>query len=121
MRWLKKYTQSFLLGFETALEYRANFLLSLVSAAYPIFIQTFLWTAIYNASSEGDLYGYTFRQMIAYTFMAGLMLLVLFLTYSRAALGGIIVATMYVATLRYRRLWWAILGGGLLPASYDSS
>jgi O-antigen ligase len=48
--------------------------------------------------------------------MAGLMLLVLFLTYSRAALGGIIVATMYVATLRYRRLWWAILGGGLLAA-----
>ncbi len=73
MRWLKKYTQSFLLGFETALEYRANFLLSLVSAAYPIFIQTFLWTAIYNASSENDLYGYTFRQMIAYTFMAGLV------------------------------------------------
>lgn len=48
--------------------------------------------------------------------MAGLMLLALFLTYSRAALGGIIVATMYVATLRYRRLWWAILGGGLLAA-----
>jgi polysaccharide biosynthesis protein PslJ len=46
--------------------------------------------------------------------MAGAMLLALFLTYSRAALGGIIVATMYVATLRYRRLWWAILGGGVL-------
>jgi len=40
----------------------------------------------------------------------------LFLTYSRAALGGLIVATMYVATLRYRRLWWAILGGGALAA-----
>jgi polysaccharide biosynthesis protein PslJ len=48
--------------------------------------------------------------------MAGLMLLMVFLTYSRAALGGIIVATIYVATLRYRRLWWAILGGGLLAA-----
>lgn len=48
--------------------------------------------------------------------MAALMLLVLFLTYSRAALGGIIVATMYVAALRYRRLWWAIVGGGLLAA-----
>lgn len=48
--------------------------------------------------------------------MAGAMLLTLFLTYSRAALGGIIVATMYVATLRYRRLWWAILGAGLVAA-----
>jgi O-antigen ligase len=46
--------------------------------------------------------------------MAGAMLLALFLTYSRAALGGIIVAAMYVATLRYRRLWWAIIGAGAL-------
>jgi len=46
----------------------------------------------------------------------GAILLALFLTYSRAALGGIIVAAMYVATLRYRRLWWAILGAGALAA-----
>lgn len=48
--------------------------------------------------------------------LAGVLLLVLFLTYSRAALGGMIVAAMYVATLRYRRLWWAILAGGALAA-----
>jgi O-antigen ligase len=48
--------------------------------------------------------------------MAGVMVLALFLTYSRAALGGMIVAAMYVATLRYRRLWWAILGTGALAA-----
>jgi polysaccharide biosynthesis protein PslJ len=46
--------------------------------------------------------------------MAGVVLLTLFLTYSRAALGGMIVAAMYVATLRYRRLWWAIIGAGAL-------
>jgi ABC-2 type transport system permease protein len=73
MRWLKKYSQSFELGFQTALEYRVNFLISLISAAYPIFIQTFLWSAIYRSSSEGVVYGYTFRQMIAYTFLAGLI------------------------------------------------
>lgn len=44
----------------------------------------------------------------------GIILLTLFLTYSRAALGGIIVAGMYVATLRYRRLWWVILAAGAL-------
>ncbi|MBC8162901.1 MAG: O-antigen ligase family protein, partial [Roseiflexaceae bacterium] len=46
--------------------------------------------------------------------MAGMMVLVLFLTYSRAALGGVVIAAMYVATMRYRRLWWAIIGVGLL-------
>lgn len=71
--WLKKYTQAFALGFEAALEYRFNFLLSLISAAYPIFIQTFLWTAIFNASAGGIVYGYSYHQMIAYTFLAGLV------------------------------------------------
>ncbi|MFQ3631618.1 O-antigen ligase family protein [Roseiflexus sp.] len=47
----------------------------------------------------------------------GTILLTLFLTYSRAALGGIIVAAMYVATLRYRRLWWVILAAGALAAA----
>jgi ABC-2 type transport system permease protein len=73
MQWLKKYSKAFELGFQTALEYRLNFALSLVSAAYPIFIQTFLWTAIFKASAQQVVYGYTYRQMIAYTFLAGLV------------------------------------------------
>jgi O-antigen ligase len=48
--------------------------------------------------------------------MTPIILLVLFLTYSRAALGGMIVAAVYVATLRYRRLWWAILAVGGVAA-----
>src|SRR5512136_207267 len=70
---LKKYTKTFELGFQAALEYRANFLLSLLSAAYPIFIQSFLWTAIYRNSAASVVYGYTYRQMMAYTFLAGLV------------------------------------------------
>ncbi|GAP08036.1 ABC-type uncharacterized transport system, permease component [Anaerolinea thermolimosa] len=73
MPWLKKYLKAFELGFETALEYRFNFMISLISAAYPIIIQSFLWSAIYAASAGSSVYGYTFRQMIAYTFMAGLV------------------------------------------------
>jgi len=73
MQWLKKYSKAFEMGFQTALEYRLNFAISLVSAAYPIFIQTFLWTAIFQASSQQAVFGYTFRQMIAYTFLAGLV------------------------------------------------
>ena len=67
MRWLRKYLKTFEMGFQTALEYRINFALSLVSAAYPILIQTFLWTAIYKSTAQEVVYGYTFRQIIAYT------------------------------------------------------
>jgi ABC-2 type transport system permease protein len=72
-RWLAKYRKAFELGFQSALEYRVNFLISLISAAYPIFIQTFLWTAIFQGSGEAVLYGYTYRQMLVYTFLAGLV------------------------------------------------
>ena len=71
--WARKYVKAFELGFELAMEYRVNFLISLISAAYPIFIQTFLWTAIFNASEGGVVYGYTYQQMLAYTFLAGLI------------------------------------------------
>jgi ABC-2 type transport system permease protein len=73
MRLLSKYIQVFKLGFQTAMEYRINFVISLISAAYPIFIQTFMWTAIYQNATEAGIYGYTYRQMIAYTFLAGLV------------------------------------------------
>jgi ABC-2 type transport system permease protein len=73
LRWTAKYTKTFEMGFESALEYRVNFLISLISAVYPIIIQTFMWTAIYTGSSQAVVYGYTFRQMIAYTLMAGLV------------------------------------------------
>ena len=71
--WLEKYAKAFELGFETELEYRANFLLSLVSAAYPVFIQYFLWTAVYLNAPSGEVYGFTYQQMMAYTFLAGLV------------------------------------------------
>jgi len=71
--WRHKYFKAFEMGFQTALEYRVNFMISLISAAYPIFIQTFLWTAVYANSGSGVVYGYTYRQMIAYTFLAGLV------------------------------------------------
>ena len=73
MRWLEKYRKTFEMGFQTALEYRVNFAISLISAAYPIFIQSFLWTAIYLNATGSTVYGFTYRQIIAYTFLAGLI------------------------------------------------
>jgi hypothetical protein len=46
--------------------------------------------------------------------MAGAMSLATLLTASRAAIGGLAVGVLYAATLRYRKLWWAVLGAVLL-------
>ncbi len=55
------------------------------------------------------------RQPILPRWLLGMLLtvmsLALLLTFSRAALIGLIAAAAYLATLRYRRLWWVMLGG----------
>lgn len=53
--------------------------------------------------------------------IVGLMSLALLLTFSRGALFGLAAAAIYLATVRYRRLWWvmgavAVLGAILLVA-----
>lgn len=45
-----------------------------------------------------------------------LLLAGVYLSYSRAALGGFVVACLFLAVARYRRLWWGILGGVVLLA-----
>ncbi|NJN17027.1 MAG: polymerase [Oscillochloris sp.] len=48
------------------------------------------------------------------TCIVGLMGLALLLTFSRAALFGLIIAAAYLATVRYRRLWWVMIAAGTL-------
>lgn len=48
--------------------------------------------------------------------IVGAMTLALLLTFSRAALFGLIFAAAYLATLRYRRLWYVMIGAGLAGA-----
>jgi ABC-2 type transport system permease protein len=55
------------------MEYRMNFLLSLVSGAFTIIIQYFVWTAIYRSGMSGELFGYQYNQMIVYIIMAGIL------------------------------------------------
>jgi O-antigen ligase len=40
------------------------------------------------------------------------MMVALLLTFSRAALIGVVAGAMYLATVRYRRLWLAMIGAG---------
>lgn len=68
---MKKYACVFHLSLETAMEYRADFFLSLISTVFPIILQLYLWTAIYSAPAEVNN-GYTYEQMILYALLAGL-------------------------------------------------
>lgn len=70
---MKKYRFTFSLGLENALEYRFDFFLSLVSTLFPIVIQTYLWTAIYQSPEASVSNGYTYPQIILYTLLAGMV------------------------------------------------
>jgi ABC-2 type transport system permease protein len=73
MKSMEKYFRSFLIGSQNAMEYRIGFFISLVSAAIPIFIQTFFWLSVYRYSSNPVIFGYTFSQIMNYTILAQLV------------------------------------------------
>jgi ABC-2 type transport system permease protein len=68
-----KYQRSFIIGLQNAMEYRVNFLISLLGIAIPLVMQLYLWTAIFSNSSSDKVYGYSFQEMIIYVVLAGLL------------------------------------------------
>jgi len=72
---LKKYAAVFKLEMQSKMEYRMDFLMSLVSGGFTVIIQLFLWTAIYGgqADEEAVLFGYEYSQMVVYVVMAAIM------------------------------------------------
>jgi ABC-2 type transport system permease protein len=68
-----KYVKSFGIGLKAGLEYRANFLISLIAAIAPVVIQTALWIVLYGNDPGAVLFGFSFSQMIAYTVIAQLV------------------------------------------------
>lgn len=73
MNSMQMYTKSFKIGLQNSLEYRIDFLLGLVSVIIPTVIQLFLWTAMFESSETGLVYGYTYSSMIMYTILAGIV------------------------------------------------
>ena len=73
MRTAAKYKMSFWTGLSVSMEYRFDFLMNMLSTIFPIIIQVFLWTAIYEGATEKSMYGYSFAQMLIYTCMAGVV------------------------------------------------
>lgn len=70
---LEKYYRVFLLGVVNSVEYQKDFYLSLLSAVFPLVIQYFLWTAIFEQSPSDVVYGYTYGQILLYSCLAGII------------------------------------------------
>ncbi len=70
---MKKYLIAFKLGFESSLEYRGDFFLSIFSGAFIIIIQCFIWNAVFASAGTTVVNGYTYPEMIAYSILAGIV------------------------------------------------
>ncbi|OAB27082.1 hypothetical protein PMSD_24220 [Paenibacillus macquariensis subsp. defensor] len=68
-----KYAVAFRIGFQSSLEYRFNFFLSLISAVFPMIVQYYMWTAVYANAGESAIFGYSYREMIMYTVLAAVI------------------------------------------------
>ncbi len=73
MKSLHKYVRTYLLGFQNAMEYRVDFLLSIFSGSFIIIVQCFLWNAIFMSSQADVIYGYNYPQMITYSVFSGIV------------------------------------------------
>ncbi len=71
--WKRKYFHAFSTALQSTMEYRTDFLLGMIGAAFPIFIQVFLWTAIYGGNEGAVFYSRSYGQMIAYTVIASIL------------------------------------------------
>ncbi len=70
---IRKYLHSLGLGLKEAIAYRADFWLGVASAAFPIFIQVFMWQALYGGAGKAELYGRNYAQMLAYSVTAAIL------------------------------------------------
>lgn len=69
----KLYGAVFSMGVQHSMEYRFHFFLGLLGAAFPILVQYFIWTAVYQHSGQSALFSYSYGQIILYTILAGLV------------------------------------------------
>lgn len=70
---MNPYLCVFRMGIEKALEYRTGFVLSMLSAAFPILIQTSMWNYLYANADAARIMGYSHEQILIYTLLATLV------------------------------------------------
>ncbi len=69
----RKYLYSLSLGVKETMMYRADFFMTLSSAAFPIMIQVFMWQALYKGAQTAELFGRGHAQMMAYSVSAAIL------------------------------------------------
>lgn len=67
---MSSYRCVFIMGVERALEYRVSFFLSMLSAVFPILIQTTMWNYLYGHTDAAAVFGYEQGQILLYTLLA---------------------------------------------------
>lgn len=70
---MNPYRCVFQMGIEKSLEYRVNFLLTMLSSVFPVVIQTVMWTYYYGHTDAAASTGYTYSQIMVYTLLATLV------------------------------------------------
>lgn len=88
----EKYRFMFKMSVSKEMQYRVNFLVSMVSAIIPMGMAVFMWKAVYRETEA--LYGYNYTQMILYT--------IRFLYF----LGGKLVSISVNGITLVGVLWW---------------
>ena len=61
---MSSYRCVFIMGVERALEYRMSFFLSMLSAVFPILIQTTMWNYLYGHTDAASVFGYEQGQIL---------------------------------------------------------
>ena len=69
----RKYMYALGLGVKETMAYRADFWMSIVSAAFPILIQIFMWQALFAGAGTGELFGRDHAGMLAYSVSAAIL------------------------------------------------
>ncbi|ODA33067.1 ABC transporter permease [Veronia pacifica] len=67
---MSKYIFIIKMGLQMSLTYRLNYVISILSSAFPILLQVMLWHAVFSYTGAEKVYGYTYPEMMAYTLFA---------------------------------------------------
>lgn len=68
-----KYRCTFRMGLQEAMEYRFDFVMTLISMIFPVITSVCLWTAVNESTNSIETTGYTYPQLLLYTILAALM------------------------------------------------
>lgn len=94
---MKKYISLIKCSLLNQLQYRVNFILSLIGILIPFVINFVFWKAVYSNSPDTVLYGYTYQQMIQYVIATNLIGLITNINFANSVSADI--HSGYLSTL----------------------